>query len=82
MTSRTAVARAKALQHLAPYPAHAVLRRLRISQDDVAYVAGRSQGHVGAILRRRAPLDGAVIEAVRVLVPLSVASDEELWGES
>ncbi len=80
MTSEAA-ARAKALQTLQPRSAKNVLRRSGISQADVAYVANRSQGYVSRLLNGRAPLDDAVIEAVRVLVPTSVASDEELWGD-
>jgi hypothetical protein len=81
MTKKTAVARAKALQQRTPLPALAVLRRMRISQADVSYVAERSQGYVSSILNSRRPLDPAVADAILLLVGNSATRDE-LFGEA
>jgi hypothetical protein len=80
-TPDSAVARAKALQHLAPLRCKAILRRLKISQDDVGFVAGRSQAHVGSVLNRRIPLEEDVADAIVILVG-NRATRDELFGST
>jgi hypothetical protein len=68
MTSKTAVTRARQLQHRKPLPAKAILRRLGINQADIAYVAECSQGNVSNMLNARCRITGAVEEAITLLV--------------
>jgi hypothetical protein len=61
-------------------PCYGILRRLKIRQITIASVAGAHQSRVSLTLNGHLK-DQTVLDAVRLLVPRDVASDEELFGK-